>query len=85
MVHPLIIGLGSVIFRNALGWAKNSLEDGKIQDYEWKQLAITTIQTGGLFIVAYYGLGFDEYVSAGAAILGDMVYNLIKKAVEKKK
>ena len=85
MVHPLLAGLGSVLFRNLIGWSKKSLEDGKIQSYEWKKLAVTTLQTGGLFIVAYYGLGYDEFVSAGAAILGDMLYSQIKRAVSKKK
>ena len=84
MAYALLVGLGTVIFRNVTGWIKNSLSDGKIQDYEWSQLGITTIQVGGLFIASYYGLGCDEWMSAGLAFVGDKIILMIKQLAKKK-
>jgi len=81
-IQPLLIGLGTSGFRNLVGWAKNSFADGKVVDYEWKQLIITTLSVTSLFVVTYYGLGFDEWMSAGIAFLGDMIFLQLKKAVK---
>jgi len=83
MVNPLLIGLGTVVVRNLTGWVKNSLADGELQEYEIRELLISTLSVGTLFVVSYYGFGLDEFVSAGAAYIGDMLYSQLKRLVHK--
>jgi hypothetical protein len=51
------VASGLLVFgRNIYGWINRSMEDGKIEDYEWKQLGKTLIQLGGFSIFAYLGI-----------------------------
>ena len=52
-----IVASGILVFgRNIYGWINRSMEDGQIQDYEWKQLGKTLLQLGGFSIFAYLGI-----------------------------
>lgn len=48
-----------VIGRNIYGWVRNSLKDGEIQHYEWKQLGATFLK---------YGLGIAVIMAGGNAV-----------------
>ena len=80
--------LGSLwpaLLRNVSGWVTNSLEDGKIQDYEWKQLLTTVIRVTMISAGLYFGWnGFSEVqvdgISAGfAALVFDYLISAFKK------
>ena len=81
MVSPILIGLGTIIFRNVTGWFKNSAADKKITKYELGQLLTTTISVGAIYFATYYGLGQTELVSAAAAYLGDLLLSAFKSKV----
>lgn len=79
------IGLvvGVPVVRSLFGWVENSLADGVINEFEWRQLGETTIRVGLIAIATYYSLGqfFNvDVVSAGAsALLVDKVLSAMKK------
>lgn len=84
VTNPYIIGGFTVIGRNLFGWLKNSLEDGKIDAYEWKQLAKTFVTLGGLAAFTYVGINaaFAEIGPAeatGIAALIDVLRSHFKK------
>jgi len=71
------------VFRNVAGWVIASLEDGKIQKYEIKQLAVTMLRMAvlgvGLSGVAGLTTGQVDGLLVGAAtILADKAYLLWK-------
>lgn len=52
-----IVASGILVFgRNIYGWINRSMEDGQIQDYEWKTLGKTLLQLGGFSVFAYLGI-----------------------------
>jgi hypothetical protein len=74
---------GAALARNIAGWFETAKADGKIDDYEWKQLGITVarfvIIGGGLML----GLKLDAFEAAGSAILVDFVLSTAKKIGKK--
>ena len=76
---------GLTIFgRNLFGWIKNSFADGKIQDYEWKQLGETIFKLGGLALFLFIGInvavpGITIEQSTALATLIDILRSEFKK------
>ena len=70
--------------RSVAGWLQNSLEDGKIDKFEWGKLGETIVRVGviatGTF-VGLQGLGVDISVVGAAA--GAMVLDIILRKIEK--
>ena len=77
---PLYVVLGALA-RSLVGWANHSLADGKIDEFELKQLAQTVLRVGFLgILVAYWpGLNLAWFDATVIAILADMALNAIKK------
>jgi len=73
------------IIRSVGGWLENSFKDGKIDDFEWKQLGETVLRVGLLGAATYYGLsGFGVDITAWtagfAAFFVDKIFSYIKTA-----
>jgi len=83
---PLFV-VGAGLARSIAGWLENSLEDGKINDFEWKQLGATVVRVGlfGLVIVYFPGVEVTYIEAAAAAIGGDLVLQVVKKFKATKK
>jgi len=82
LIGAVLIPVGT----SALGWLKNSLVDGEIKDYEWKELAVTVFGVGIPAVALYYSLnaaGIDFNV-VGAAF-GGLLFDTIIRAVKKSK
>ena len=79
-IQPLLI-VGAGLLRSLAGWAKHSLQDGKIDDLEWKQLGATIVRVGVLGLVIAYIPGFDiSWIEVGACAIGsDIVLEIVKK------
>lgn len=85
MLGTLLVGLGTAVGRNAFGWLKNSLEDGKIQDYEVKKGIISTLVTIVVFTGTYFGLesldaSASEWISSAITL---MISPFIEKVFKK--
>ena len=82
---PLYI-VGAGLARSVAGWFKNSIADGKITDFEWRQLGETVVRVGVIgVVVAYFpGTEFSMFESAIVAIGGDLVLQAVKKVKAKK-
>lgn len=79
-MSPLFLVLGATA-RSVVGWANKALEDGKIEDYEYKKLIATVLRVGLLGAIAAYFPGLDlSWISATAvALAADYIFKLIKK------
>jgi len=77
---PLLI-VGAGLLRSVVGWLKNSLADGMIQDFEWRELGETVVRVGLLGAVLLYfpGLNLSGFEASIAAIGGDLVLNVVRK------
>lgn len=79
--------LAPILVRNIYGWLVNSLEDHKIQKWEWQKLGSTLLKLGSLALFLSVGFdieGFDSavIVSALDAARNDMLeplFNVIGK------
>lgn len=79
--------LAPILVRNIYGWLVNSLEDHKIQKWEWQKLGSTLLKLGSLALFLSVGFdieGFDSavIVSALDAARNDMLeplFNAIGK------
>ena len=52
------------LLRNVAGWAENALRDGKVEPYEWRQLAGTIIGYFAAITLLAQGLDVGEAVAA---------------------
>ena len=75
------VALGRALF----GWIENAFEDGKIDLPEWKQLGATVIRMGVPMIALVYGLNISTEVSAGLAVLLDIIITKLYNAIKSKK
>ena len=80
---PLTIVLGALL-RSIIGWAKHSLEDGKINSIEWKQLVATVIRVGffGALIAFFPNIDLSWADITVGALITDLVYNNIQKLIK---
>lgn len=90
MIKELAMFVGPALVRNAEGWLRTSLEDGKIQAYEWKQLCITVVRVASLQLAVFLSLngvvhleGSEEQLAmlaaGGAAFVLDKILCALKK------
>lgn len=84
VANPVITSGFIAVGRNVFGWVKNSLEDGKIDQYEWQRLGKTFVTLGGLALFTYLGINatFAEIGPAeatGIAALIDVLRSHFKK------
>ena len=74
------------IGRGVAGWLENSLADGAISTFEWKQLASTVFRVGTLTVFAYFGVnGFGLNVDAVSVAFGATVVDFIISKLNKAK
>lgn len=83
--EPMLVSALFAVGRNVVGWAESSLANGKIEDYEWKQLGSTVLRMTVFGIAAFYGLdavvGNISPVEAGAiTTLIDYIRGWVKKS-----
>ena len=85
MDYTPLYGIGAGLLRSVLGWAKNSLADGKINDLELRQLGETIVRVGLIGLTATYWPGVDlsGLEVAAVAIGGDLVLNAVKSIKKK--
>lgn len=82
--NPAVLSGLTIFGRNLYGWIINSFKDGKIQDYEWKQLGTTIVKLGGLALFLFLGIsvvvpGISIEQSAMLAALIDVLKSELKK------
>lgn len=71
VVMATVLAIVAGLLRSVFGWAENALRDGKIEDYEWRQLAGT--------IAAYIGginamsIGLEPEIATVVVIILDML------------
>lgn len=85
-ILELIGAIAIPIGRSVFGWLQNALEDGQINDFEWKQLGSTIFSIGVPAIALYFSfnaVGLD--FSAIGAACGGLLVDMILKAIKKKK
>lgn len=73
VVAAIVIGL----FRNILGWLENALKDGKIDEYEWKQLFRTVTKYFTYVMILMVGLPVDQAITAAFGL------DILKSSLEK--
>ena len=81
--QSLVLG-GACVLRSVGGWLQKSLEDNKIQDYEWKLLLQTLFRMGLMAGIAYAGLDSLDvsnaaYVAGAASFFADKLFNGLKR------
>jgi len=74
---------GAALARNVSGWFETANADGKIDDYELKQLGITVARFVVISAGLMFGLNLDAFEAAGAAILVDLAISTAKKIGKK--
>lgn len=78
--QPLLI-VGAALLRSILGWAKVSLKDGYLQDFEIKKLGETIVRVGFIGVIIAYLPWFDvSWMEVSAIALGgDLLLNAVRK------
>ena len=76
--------IGIPVLRSIGGWATKAAEDGKISNFEFKQLTKTVLRTGIIGAMIYFGadgMGIDVTAigSAASAVIFDMVLSAWKE------
>ena len=79
-VEPLYL-IGPGLLRSVLGWAKHSLKDGIIDDFELRQLGETIIRVGliGLVIAYFPGINISFFEASIVALGSDLLFSMISK------
>lgn len=82
----IMLAIGVPVGRCLLGWLQNALEDGKISDFEWRQLGITLFSVGVPTLALFFSFnaaGID--LSAFGAACGGLLVDMIIKALKARK
>ena len=84
MIKDLLLAIGVPVGRCLFGWLQNALEDGKISEFEWRQLGTTIFSIGVPSVALYFsfnavGIDFSVLGAACGGLLVDMVIRAIKK------
>ena len=74
---------------NIIGWLYVSLEDDKLEPYEWKKLAQSTIRIGlisflGAEALAGWGINLDVFAATSGSVLIEFIFKQIEKLKKKK-
>jgi hypothetical protein len=77
--------IGAGIARSVFGWLGGAIADGKIDGFEWKQLAQTVVRVGFLTVGSFFVIDWlnpenAEIAAAGFGILLDMILQRMKAA-----
>jgi len=84
-MNDFIVLLGIPVIRSVAGWLNNALEDGKITLIEWKKLVSTILRIGVPAFILYAGFDMSAEVAGAIPLLGDYLFDYIKKLIIKKK
>lgn len=71
-----LTAIGAGLLRAVAGWVENAWKDGKIDDFEWKQLGGTIVKYFSLVMLLMVGLPIGESVAAAAGL--DVVSGALK-------
>ena len=69
------------MIRSVAGWLEKALADGKIEDYEWKQLGETVLRTGVPATALCFGFNLPVGYAVAIPLVADYAYHYIKKIV----
>jgi hypothetical protein len=83
MLYEALILAGAPVLRAVAGWLENSLEDGKISLFEWKELTKTIFRLGVPSFALAYGFELPIELSASIPIVIDYVFSWIGKVYRK--
>lgn len=72
-----LAAIAAGLLRNIAGWLENALRDGKIEPYEWKQLAGTII--GYFAAVTLFAQGMDVGEAVAATYGLDALRGALKR------
>lgn len=77
-------GLGAAVIRNAMGYLKKAMADGKLDKYEVKMLGATVV-SNVLYASIYILLGLETEAAVGLSVLTDIFVDSRKTPVVVKK
>lgn len=80
--YTVLAGVGAGVLRNIAGWIENALKDGKVEKYEYKELAGTIIKYVTFVSLLSLGLPIDQSIVATLSL--DVGASAIKKAGNRK-
>lgn len=75
-IQTLLTVVGVPLVRNLFGWFSNAYEDGKLSEYEWKQLAITTGRTMLVGLGVFYGINWSG-IGIEVELFSSMVFGML--------
>lgn len=86
LIGAVLVPIGASV----IGWIKNSLADGVVKEYEWKELLVTVFGVGVPAVALYYsfnavGIDFSAVGAAFGGLLFDKGIRAIKSIKEAKK
>lgn len=72
------------VVRSVSGWLHKSLEDNKINRYEWKKLVQTVVRVGTMGVIGWFGLsmaGVDNAALAAGigSFFADKLFDSLKE------
>jgi hypothetical protein len=78
--------IGAGMARSVFGWLGAAVADGKIDGFEWRQLATTIVRVGFLTVGSFFVIDWlnpenAEFAAAGFGILLDMLLQRMKASV----
>jgi hypothetical protein len=74
--------IGVPIVRGVAGWLEKALADGKIEDFEWQQLAETVLMLGVPAAALFFGIGMPVGYAVALPLIADYIYHYVKKVIE---
>ena len=82
MEWSILIPLATAVVRGVLGWCENALKDNKVSKFELRQLLSTIVRISVVGFSAAYGFGIDETQAAALAVLMDIIFVKVDKAIK---
>lgn len=81
MGNGVLPAVGVAVFRNLTGWIQNSFKDGKVQEYELKQLGATFVKYFAGITLLSFGMPLEASVATvfGIDLVGSKLKEITKK------
>ena len=80
-VTATVLAIVAGLLRSVFGWAENALRDGKIEAFEWRQLAGTiAVYLGSINIMA---IGIAPELATAVMVVIDMIRTGLKSLAPK--
>jgi hypothetical protein len=80
-VTASILAIIAGLLRCVFGWAENALRDGKVEAFEWRQLAGTiAVYLGTVNVMS---IGLDPKMATAAMVVLDMIRTALKAIAPK--